>query len=68
MGSIMKGSEGPRHKTLRSFKTFKSFKRCAPFKPSPRSSPASRGRMKKGLNFLNDWNGLNGSEATNQRS
>src|SRR5262245_18662765 len=31
------------------FKTFQSFNRCAQFKPSPSSSPATRGRMRWGL-------------------
>jgi hypothetical protein len=52
MAFITKGLEEPLSKTLRSFKTFKSFKRCAPFKPSPLSSPASRGRMKEGVGLF----------------
>ena len=33
------------------FKSFKPFNRFAPFKPPPLSSPATRGRMKEGLNL-----------------
>jgi hypothetical protein len=31
------------------FKPFKTLNRYAPFKPPPRSSPATRGRMKEGV-------------------
>jgi hypothetical protein len=38
--------------TRKPFKTFKPFNRCAPFHPSPLSSPATRGRMKEGVERL----------------
>jgi hypothetical protein len=40
------------------FKLFKLFHRCAPFNPSPLSSPATRGEDEGG--GLIDLNGLNG--------